>query len=227
MPNPTLITLSDPRSPAAEAYRTLRTNLMFSSVDRTIRALVMSSATPGEGKSTAAANLAVTLAQGGQRTILVDCDLRKPSQHTLWGLPNEHGLTTMLLETSALDRPPLQAVELDLLSILTSGPQPPNPADVIGSRRMDEVIGALREQADYVIFDAPPVLAVTDASLLALKTDGLLLVLRVGVSRRDRTARAKEELERIGVPLIGAVLLDAPRDSAVGAYYSNERQGRR
>jgi|SRR5690554_1740156 capsular exopolysaccharide synthesis family protein len=222
MPNPKLITLSDPRSPAAEAYRTLRTNLMFSSVDRAIRALVVSSAAPGEGKSTAAANLAVTLAQSGQRTILVDCDLRKPGQHTIWGLPNEQGLTTMMLETSALDRPPLQSAGLENLSVLTSGPQPPYPADVIGSRRMDEIIAALREQADYVIFDAPPVLAVTDAALLALKTDGLLLVLRAGVSRRDQTARAKEELERISVPLIGAVLLDAPRDSSVGAYYSAE-----
>ncbi len=96
MPDPNLITLSDPRSPAAEAYRALRTNLLFSSVDRAIHALVVSSAAPGEGKSTAAANLAVALAQGGQRTVLVDCDLRKPSQHTLWGLANESGLTTML-----------------------------------------------------------------------------------------------------------------------------------
>lgn len=222
MPNPKLITLTDPRSPAAEAYRTLRTNLMFSSVDRAIRVMVMSSAAPGEGKSTAAANLAVTLAQGGQRTILVDCDLRKPSQHSLWGVPNEQGLTTMLLETSALDRPPLQPAEFERLHILTSGPLPPNPADAIGSRRMDEVIAALREQADYVIIDAPPVLAVTDAALLALKTDGLLLVLRAGVSRRDQTARAKEELERVSVPVIGVVLLDAPHDSSVGAYYSGE-----
>jgi len=221
MPNPNLITLSDPRSATAEAYRTLRTNLMFSSVDQAIHALVMSSAVPGEGKSTAAANLAVTLAQGGQRTILIDCDLRKPSQHTLWNLPNEQGLTSALLETSALEHPPLQATALEMLHILTSGPQPPNPADVIGSRRMDDLIATLRSQADYLVFDAPPVLAVTDASLLALKSDGLLLVLRAGVSRRDQTARAKEELERIGVPLIGAVLLDAPRDSAVGAYYSS------
>ncbi|HMM27448.1 MAG: CpsD/CapB family tyrosine-protein kinase [Chloroflexota bacterium] len=221
MPDPNLITLSDPRSPAAEAYRALRTNLMFSSVDRALRALVVSSAAPGEGKSTAAANLAVTLAQGGQRTVLVDCDLRKPSQHTLWGLANENGLTTMLLEASALDRPPLQATALEHLSILTSGPLPPNPADVIGSHRMDEAIASLRAQADYIIFDAPPVLAATDASLLALKTDGLLLVLRAGVSRRDQTARARESLERVNVPLIGAVLLDAPRDSSVRAYYSS------
>lgn len=221
MPDPNLITLTDPRSPVAEAYRTLRTNLMFSSVDRAIRVLVVSSAVQGEGKSTAAANLAVTLAQGGQRTLLVDCDLRKPSQHVLWGVPNEQGLTTMLLDIGARDRPPLQPTALESLSLLTSGPLPPNPADVIGSRRMEEVIAALREQADYIVFDAPPVLAVTDAALLALKTDGLLLILRAGVSRRDQTARAKQELERVNVPLIGAVLLDAPRDASVRAYYSN------
>lgn len=221
MPNPNLVTLADPRSPAAEAYRTLRTNLMFSSVDRAVRALVMSSAVPGEGKSTAAANLAVTLAQGGHRAILVDCDLRKPTQHTLWSMPNEQGLTTMLLETSALGSPPLQATPLEHLSVLTSGPLPANPADVLGSHRMDDAIAALRTQGEYIIFDAPPVLAVTDASLLALKTDGLLLVLRAGVSRRDRAARAKEELERVGVSLLGAVLLDAPRDASLGGYYSS------
>jgi non-specific protein-tyrosine kinase len=126
----------------------------------------------------------------------------------------------MLLEKSALDQPPLQQVGIDNLAVLTSGPLPPSPADVIGSRKMDEVIAALKQQAAYVLFDAPPVLAVTDASLLGLKTDGLLLVLRAGTSRRDHAARAKEELARVKVPVIGTALINVPRDSVISGYYA-------
>jgi capsular exopolysaccharide synthesis family protein len=216
-----LITLTDPRAPAAEAYRALRTNLMFYSVDKPLHALVISSPVPGEDKSTALANLAVTLAQGGHTTIVADCDLRRPTQHTVWGLDNAHGLTDMLLQDDALAAPALQPVAgVPDLQVLTSGSLPPNPADVIGSRRMDQVIDALKDRAEYVLFDVPPVLAVTDAALLGLKTDGLLLVLRAGTSRRDHAARAKEELERVKVPLIGTVLLNAARDTAVRDYYS-------
>lgn len=219
MSNANLITLVDPRAPTAEAYRTLRTNLMFYSVDHPINTLVVTSPVPGEGKSTVLANLAVTLAQAGHKTIIVDCDLHKPGQHSLWGLDNERGITTMLLEQEALANPPLQSVLVQGLQVLTSGPLPPNPADVLGSRRMDEVIAALRSRADYVLFDTPPVLAVTDAALLGVKVDGVLLVLRAGSSRRDHAARAKEELERVNVPIIGTVLVNVPRDTAVSAYY--------
>jgi len=180
MPEINLITLTDPRSPVAEAYRALRTNLMFYSLDEPLRSLAVTSPAAHEGKSTVVANLAVTLAQGGNRTILVDCDLRKPEQHTLWGLPNDRGLTTMLLDSDAMQNPALQSVGVDNLQVLTSGPLPPNPADVIGSRRMDDVIDALKAKADYVIFDSPPVLAVTDAALLGHKVDGIVLVLRAG-----------------------------------------------
>jgi capsular exopolysaccharide synthesis family protein len=220
MPDINLITLTDPRAPAAEAYRTLRTNLMFSSLDKPLRTLVITSPVPGEGKSTALANLAVTLAQSGHETIIVDCDLRKPTQHELWKLDNTQGLTTMLLDETALANPALQAVGVEHLHVLTSGPLPPNPADVLVSRRMDQAIEALKEQAEYVLFDVPPALAVTDAALLGLKVDGVLLVLRAGTSRRDYAARAKEELERVNVPVVGTVLINAPRDSAVGNYYA-------
>lgn len=219
-----LITLTDPRAPAAEAYRALRTNLMFYSVDRPVNTLVMTSPTAGEGKSVTLANLAVTLAQGGHTTILVDCDLREPVQHTLWGLNNAQGLTSMLLDNAALENPPLQFVNVDNLSVITSGPLPPNPADLVGSKRMDDVIAVFKKRADYILFDAPPSLLVTDAALLGLKADGLLLVLRAGSSRRDRAARAKEELERVKVPLIGTVLANAPRDSALGGYYARTRK---
>lgn len=220
MPDINLITLTDPRAPAAEAYRTLRTNLMFSSLDKPLRTLAITSPVPGEGKSTVLANLAVTLAQSGHETIIVDCDLRKPTQHELWKLDNTEGLTTMLIDEAALADPALQAIGVDHLHVLTSGPLPPNPADVMVSRRMDQAIEALRERAEYILFDAPPVLAVTDAALLGMKVDGLLLVLRAGTSRRDRAARAKEELARVNVPVVGTVLVNAPRDSAVGNYYA-------
>jgi non-specific protein-tyrosine kinase len=220
MAEKSLITLNDPRSPAAEAYRGLRTNLMFYSLDHPISTLVVTSPVPGEGKSTVLANLAVTLAQGGHDTIIVDCDLRKPSQHEVWNLKNDHGLTTMLLDAAEFEQPALQAVGIDHLQVLTTGPLPPNPADVIGSRRMDEAIAALKQRAEYVLFDAPPALAVTDAALLGHKLDGVLLVLRAGTSRRDHAARAKQELARVNVPIIGTVLVNVPRDNAMNTYYS-------
>ncbi len=215
-----LITLTDPRSVAAEAYRTLRTNLMFYSVDHPVNTLVITSPLPGEGKSVALANLAVTLAQGGHETILVDCDLRKPAMHELWKLDNERGVTSMMLKKAALENPPLQAVDVEHLHVLTSGPLPPNPADMLGSRRMDDIIALLKKKAEYVLFDVPPVLAVTDAALLGVKVDGVLLLLRAGSSRRDHALRAKEELERVNVPLLGSLLVNAPHDSAVGDYYT-------
>jgi non-specific protein-tyrosine kinase len=220
MPGPSLIMLTNPHAPAAEAYRTLRTNLMFYGVDRPTRALVFTSPMPGQGASTAVANLAVSLAQGGHETIVIDSDLRRPVQHTLWGLPNERGLTTMLLDNAALADPPLQDVRVERLRVLTSGPLPPNPADLVGSRRMDDVISALRQRADYVLFDAPPVLAVSDAAVLGHKLDGLILVLRAGSARRDHAARAREELTRVNVPVLGVVLVNAPRDRALGGYYT-------
>ncbi len=218
-----LITLTDPRAPASEAYRALRTNLMFYSVDNPIHTLAITSPVAGEGKSAVLANLAVTLAQGGHETLVVDCDLREPAQHTLWGLENAHGLTDMLLEDAALTAPPVQSVGVERLGVLTSGTLPPNPADLLGSRRMDAVIAALAERAEYVLFDVPPALLFTDAALLGLKVDGLLLTLRAGSSRRDHALRAKEELTRVHVPLIGAVLVNAPQD-VLGSYYGRKRR---
>ena len=140
-----LITLSDPRALASEAFRTLRTNLIFSSINEPLQTLVVTSPAPQEGKSIALANLAVTLAQGGKTTIIVDCDLRRPSQHSIWEVDQQPGLTTMMLEE--LSEPPLVATQVENLSILPSGPQPPNPADLLGSARMDTIVGQLKSQA--------------------------------------------------------------------------------
>ncbi len=213
-----LITLTNPRSPAAEAYRTLRTNLTFAALDKPIETLVVTSAAPGEGKSTVLANLAVTMAQGERRTILVDADLRRPGLHEIFGVANDRGLTTMIVEEAALDDPPLIDVGVDNLWLVPSGPLPPNPADILGSRKMEQVIAALKARADVVLFDAPPVVAVTDAAVLGTKVDGVLLVVCAGRTRREHAQRARELLERVHVRVIGAVLNNAPRDVALGGY---------
>jgi len=213
-----LITLTDPRSTAAEAYRSLRTNLMFSSVERPITTLLITSPAQSEGKSLAVANLAVTFAQAGNKTIIVDADLRRPSQHDIWGINNERGLTTMMLEDAALSTPPLVNTNVENLQVLPSGSLPPNPADLLSAQRMNDVIGVLKARAHYILFDSPPVLAATDAAVLGAKLDGVLLVVRSGHTRRDHAARARQALERVHVRIVGAVLTNAPRDNTDGYY---------
>jgi capsular exopolysaccharide synthesis family protein len=218
-----LVTLQDPRSPAAEAFRTLRSNIMFATLNQPVQTLIITSPAPDEGKSLTAANLAVAMAQSGHSTILVDADLRRPSQHTIWNLPNEQGLTSMLIDKGTLSQPPLCSVGVENLSVLLSGPLPPNPADLISARRMDEIIVALKTKADYVLFDSPPVLAVTDTPLLASKLDALLLVIKAGSTRRDHAQRAKEVLQRANIRILGVALSNAPQDSSMNAYYGAKR----
>jgi capsular exopolysaccharide synthesis family protein len=218
MPNVNLITLTDPRTAAAEAFRSLRTNLMFSSVENPLHTLLITSTAQSDDKSTTLANLAVTFAQSGNKTILVDSDLRKPSQHEIWGIPNDRGLTTMMIEDGAMSTPPLVDTGIAGLQVLPSGPLPPNPADILSSQRMNALIGVLKARANYILFDAPPVLAATDASLLGAKLDGILLVIKAGHTRRDHTVRAREALERVHVRILGAVLSNAPKES-VGSEY--------
>lgn len=216
---PELITLKEPRSAAAEAYRTLRTNLtFFAALDRPVETLVVTSAGPGEGKSAVLANLAVTMAQGERRTILVDADLRRPHLHEVFGVSNERGLTTMILETEAAADPPLLDVGVENLQLMPSGPLPPNPADVLGSGKMEQVINSLKERADIILFDAPPVVAVTDAAVLGTKVDGVLLVVSAGRTRRDQAERAKELLERVHVRILGAVLSEARPGATLSGY---------
>jgi non-specific protein-tyrosine kinase len=218
-----LVTLQDPRSAAAEAFRTLRTNIMFSGLENPIHALVVTSPAPEDGKSVTLANLAVTMAQSGHSTILIDADLRRPTQHTLWNVPNDVGLTSMLLDDAILAAPPLKTVGVENLAVLTSGPLPPNPADLISAKKMQTAIDALKAQAEYVLFDAPPVLAVTDTALLASKLDGVLLVVKAGSTRRDYVQQAKQALERINVRIVGVALTNAAQDSAMNTYYGTKK----
>ncbi len=212
-----LITLTDPKSPVSEAYRTLRTNLSFFSLDNPIQTLVVTSAATDEGKGEAIANIAVTMAQGGRRTILVDCDLRRPALHAIFDLNQEPGFTNAILEQEK--GPQLQETAVFNLWLLSSGALPPNPADLLGSPKVDQLIANLIDKADIILFNTPPVIAVTDAAVLGAKVDGVLLLIQAGKTRREHAARAKETLEKARVRIVGATLTNAPRDTSIGDYY--------
>jgi protein-tyrosine kinase len=214
-----LITVSEPRSPISEAYRTLRTNLDFASLDQAVKTLVVTSAGVGEGKSTTLANLAVVSAQAGRKVILVDADLRRPMLHRIFTLGNETGLTTAIMDEAAMASPPLQETGIAGLSVLTSGPLPPNPAELMASRRMEEVIAALAGQAEQVFFDTPPVVAVTDAAVLATKVDGVLLVISAGKTRREYARTAVQRLRQINARLLGTVLTNVQLGAGFQGYY--------
>ncbi len=199
-----------PRSGVAEAYRTLRTNIEFSSVDAPIRTLLVTSAIPGEGKTVTAANLAVVFAQAGRRVLLVDADLRKPGVHLMFDMPNAHGLTTLLRSDEVSLDAIAQVTEQDNLRILTTGPLPPNPAELMGSQRMRTVLEILRSSADLVILDSPPLQAVTDSALLSSLMDGTLFVVDAGRSRRRSVRLGREALARAGANVLGAVLNRVP-----------------
>jgi capsular exopolysaccharide synthesis family protein len=215
----TLVTLREPDAPASEAYRALRTNLAFVGLDRPLRTVLLTSPGAEEGKSTVLANLAVTMAQTERKVLVVDCDLRRPALHEVFGLGNDAGLTTLLLDPAKRTQPPFQSTEVPGLQVLTSGPLPPRPADMVGSRRMEDLITWLAEQADIVLFDAPPVNAVTDATILATRMDGVLLVVRQRRTRRDAVQEARDRLMRVNARLIGAVLNGVDAGISFSSYY--------
>ena len=199
-----LITVAQPLSPVSEAFRGLRTNIRFSGVDKPIRTLLVTSAGPTEGKSTTAANLAVTMAQAGLKVVLVDADLRRPQLHTIFDLHPRGGLTGSLLEGNMDGR--LQSSQVEGLKVLPSGERPPNPSELLGSRRLRGLLDELAKNADVVVIDSPPVLPVTDAAVLAQDVDGVLLVVDAGETKRETVQRAVESLRQVGAYLIGVVL---------------------
>jgi capsular exopolysaccharide synthesis family protein len=215
-PSP-LITETDPKSPASEAYRSLRTNIQFAGLDRPCRTIVVTSASAGEGKTTSVANFGVVAAQGGSRVCLVDSDLRRPMLHRLFGLDNGSGLTTALVE----DLPfadLAQATRVPNLWVLPSGPLPPNPAELVGSKRMREGLQQAASKFDLVICDSPPVIAVADGVALAAQCDGVILTIRVGTVAHDVIRRAVEQIEGVKGKILGVLLnnVDLTRD---GYYY--------
>jgi len=223
--NRRLIVHEEAKSPIAEAYRTLRTNLQFSKSEGKLKTIMFTSAGPGEGKSTTVANTAVALAQSGKKVILMDCDLRKPVQHKIFGKKNR-GLTNVLVEEVKIEDF-LQKTEIENLRILTGGPIPPNPSELLGSNKMQEVLDYLKSQADYLIIDVPPVVAVTDACVLAAKVDGITLVVNFGTIRPEMAQKAKNLLLKANGHVLGVIINRVEieeEDSYYYYYYGSDNQ---
>jgi non-specific protein-tyrosine kinase len=188
-----------------EGYRLVRTNVQFASVDQPPRTLLITSALPGEGKTTTASNLALAFAEGGRSVVLVDGDLRRPSVHRLFDAPSGHGLTELIFTIHQNGRRPGHQVYRNL-SVIPAGPLPPNPADILGSERMGTVIDRLNSQADIVILDAPPVLAASDAAILSTMVDGVILVVDLHKTKRREIRRAREAIEAVNGRIMGVVV---------------------
>jgi len=211
-----LIVHDDAKSPIAEAYRTLRTNIQFSKIDGELKSIMFTSTGPGEGKSTTVANAAVALAQSGKRVILMDCDFRKPVQHKIFNKKNR-GLTNILVEDVDA-RSFIQDTHVRNLRLLTSGSIPPNPSELLGSTKMRELMNSLKTQVDYLIMDVPPVIAVSDASVLASRVDGTILVINSGTIRPEMAQRAKDLLIKANGHILG-VILNRMKIEEEEAYY--------
>ena len=214
----TLIAASEPGSPVSEAYRTLRTSLLYSRVDAPPKVVVVTSPGPGEGKSTTCANLGVVLAQADKKTLVIDCDLRRPNLHNVFGLRNLTGLVDALVGENGLQEV-WQALTVPNLSVVTTGPIPPNPAELLGSNRFAELIYEARSGFDYVLIDAPPVGRVSDPMILAMQGDGVLLVIDSRKTRKSSARQAVRHLEVVGAKIIGSVMNNM---KGIGrGYYQN------
>jgi tyrosine-protein kinase Etk/Wzc len=212
-----LVSHIDPRSPVAEAYRSLRTNLAFARAAQRLHTIVLTSPGPADGKSTTTANLAITFAQQGQRTLVVDADLRRSVLDKTFGVARAPGLTDVIVgNTSLADA--VKASHIPNLSVLPSGQHPPNPSELLGSAAMQRVLAEAKEMFDVVLFDSPPLLAVTDAAILSTMVDGTLLVVRMGATARDAVRRAVHQLRAVRGRLLGAILNDV--DFRKGSAYS-------
>jgi len=213
-----LITQLNPRSPISEQYRTLRTNLEFSSVDKALKTILVTSSSPSEGKSMTTANLAVVYAQQGKKVLLVDADLRKPTVHYTFRLDNLRGLSNILVNEATIEDT-AYSTGIGNLDVISSGPIPPNPSELLGSRRMELLINEASNIYDLIIFDTPPVLAVTDAQILGNVVDGSILVIRSGQTEYELAIKAKEALEPAKAKLLGTVLNDREKTSTPNYYY--------
>ncbi len=213
-----IITHNNPKSPVSEAYRVLRTNIQFSSVDKPLKTILVTSAGPMEGKTTTIANLAVIFAQCGSKVLLIDTDLRKPMLHKVFLLLNERGLTNLL----ALQKDSTTFIQHDVLKnldVLTSGRIPPNPSELLSSNAMKNFIENIKNNYDIVLMDSPPVGSVTDASIISTYVDGTILVVKSGRTEVETVKRAKELLEKINANIIGVVLNNINKKQIGYSYY--------
>ena len=211
-----LITVTEPNSPMSESYRTLRTNIQYSSFDKRVKTILVTSSGPGEGKTTTSSNLAVVMAQGGNKTILIDCDQRKPQVHRVFKLSNSTGLSNMLVKENEM-QVGIQKTDVPNLHVLTAGTRPPNPAELLGSEKMKTFVDLLEKNYDFIILDTPPIVMVTDAQILAQYTDGCLLVISSGEAERDAAIKAKNLLVKVNAKILGVVLNKV--DSTKKGYY--------
>lgn len=216
-----LVTVKSPKSPAAEAYKTLRTNIQFSSFDHKVKTIVITSTGPSEGKTTTSCNLAITIAQSGKRTILLDCDMRNPKIHKVFELSNQSGISDVLIgEINFYEA--VSKTEIENLYVLPSGTRPPNPAELLSSEKMKKFLESLKETYDYIIIDTPPIIIVTDAQILSKYADGCLLVVASAEADKSAAIRAKELMEKVDAKILGVVLnkLDTNRRGYYGYYYN-------
>ncbi|MDQ0226803.1 CpsD/CapB family tyrosine-protein kinase [Metabacillus niabensis] len=216
--NRSLISLTNPKSPIAEQFRTIRTNIQFSSVDEALQTIIVTSSGPGEGKSTNTANLAVVFAQQGKRVLLIDADLRKPTVHYTFRTENHVGLSNVLTRQLTLEEA-ISTTAQEKLWVLSSGPIPPNPSELLGSKNMQVLLEQAKEEYDVIVIDTPPVLAVTDAQILANLADGVVLVVSSGKTERDSAKKAKELLESAKAKILGVVLNNKKAEESHYYYY--------
>ena len=218
-----LVTMTDLFSPVSESYRMIRSNIQFMSVDRPAKTIMVTSAVPGEGKSVTSANLAIVMAQAGLKTVLIDADLRRPVQHHIFQVPNVGGVTDLLCSPELQINGHLRKTSVENLQLITSGPLPPNPSELLGSQRMSQVLANLREVADIIILDSPPAAAVTDASVLSTRVDGVLLVTEAGRTRRDLVKRAITNLQQSGAHLFGGIINRVSTKGGDGYYHQYQQ----
>jgi capsular exopolysaccharide synthesis family protein len=212
-----VVSVTEPSSPAAESYRSLRTSLQFVRQEKQLNSLVVTSPGVGEGKTSTLANLGVVFAQAGERVVLVSCDLRRPRIAAFFGLDEHVGMTSVLLGQRTLEEALLTVPDVDRLSLLPSGPVPPNPAELLNSAKVREIFARLRDQYDLVLIDSPPVLPVTDAAILSQHADATLMLAAAGQTRRSDLHRAVEKLDQVGATILGTVLNKVTRHT--GSYY--------
>ena len=213
-----LVTHLKPKSPYSEAYRSLRTQIQYARSEKPVQTILVSSPGPGEGKSTSVTNLAITMAQMGSKTILVDSDLRRPVLHSLFDLKRDVGLSNYLVGRAEIEEV-IRPTSVDNLYLISCGILPPNPSELLGSKRMQELIQQLKNECDYVLFDSPPLIAVTDAVVMAPWVDGVVLVLRSGKTDRDAAVRAFELLRNVKANVLGTLLNDVLPSYMYGSYY--------
>ncbi|MFS0596024.1 CpsD/CapB family tyrosine-protein kinase [Peribacillus frigoritolerans] len=216
-----LVAQNNPKSPITEQYRLIRTNIQFSSVDKEIKTIVVTSSEPNDGKSTTAANLAIVLAQEEKKVLLVDADLRKPSVHYAFNLSNIHGLTSVLTKKIDFKKTILNS-NVSNLDILTSGPIPPNPSELLNSKAIEAAIDELKQIYDYIIFDTPPVLVVPDSQIVANKCDGVIMVVASGKTNKQSAVKAKDLLMKANTSLLGVVLNGVQTDNSNYYYYKTQ-----